>query len=80
MSELTAEQRLGLLERHAHVTCFRCQKIVPFDETRILNPQINERLLCFDCYSGYDDLVHNKETETTDAIHTYLRELRPVKY
>ena len=79
--EQTIEERLARLERYTHVVCGRCSKTFPFRESQIIYYPgfIDGRILCPDCHSGYEDLIHTKENETRDAVRGYLRELRGIQ-
>jgi hypothetical protein len=77
------DERMSRLEKHAQVVCWRCLKTLPFSEAKIITYPTRhggeEKILCFGCYSGYEDVSHTKDNESRDAIRGYLRELRSIK-
>jgi len=80
MNELAVEQRIDRLEKYAQAVCFRCRKMIPFNESGIIITPYEEKLLCYGCASDYKDIVYSKEQETSNAPRAYLEELREVKY
>ena len=71
-------KRLDRLEGMAIVKCWRCSSEITISHSRfIIHPGLNEEVpLCYDCYSNYEDLIHNNETKLDEAQRAYLKEIR----